>query len=141
MKRLIPVVLAVLVGCLFSYVLFRKVEKDTLLNSTGNAIAIQIGVFTNLENAERLRDMHGGLVFQDNDLYRVYYSILSQDVNIDFITEHLSNNGVNYYLKKVTVDESLIDESYEYETLMANTNEKSKLTINEELLALYKDVK
>lgn len=140
MKKMMPFILAVLVGCTCSYLLFRKIESDTLLDASGNAIAVQIGVFNNIANAEAMRELHGGVIFQDDDLFRVYYSILNQDVNIDFITGYLSEKGVNYYLKKITVDEDLIDESYEYEKLMASTNEQSKLTINKKLLKLYKEV-
>ena len=70
----------------------------------------------------------------------MYYSILSKDDNIEFVTNYLRNEGINYYLKKITIDEEALDESEEYEKLMSSTSEKSKMTINNELLKMYEGV-
>ena len=91
MKKLKPVFLAVIVGCTCALVLFKTVERQTIKDvDKHNAIAVQIGVFKDADNANKMMDNYGGLVFKDNDLYRVYYSILNNDENIDFITGYLS---------------------------------------------------
>lgn len=140
MKKLKPVFLAVIVGCTCAFVLFKTVEKRTVVDTKHNAVAIQIGVFKDAENANKMTDNYGGLVFKDDDLYRVYYSILNNDENIEFMTDYLSSKGINYYLKSIKVEDTLIDKSYKYETMMCKTNDESKLSINEELLNMYKEV-
>ena len=140
MKKLRPVILAVIIGCTCAYFLFNEVENSTIREVNGNAVAIQIGVFTKEENALNMQKTYGGIITNDDGLYRVYYSILSKDDNIEFVTNYLRNEGINYYLKKITIDEEALDESEEYEKLMSSTSEKSKMTINDELLKMYEGV-
>lgn len=140
MKKLFPVVAAVVIGCSIAFFIFGKVEANTLDSEKGNAVAVQIGVFKTFENASKMRDTYGGVVLEDDGLYRVYYSILNKDENIDFITSYLTKKGINYYLKSLNLDNKVLDDSYEYETLMTKTNEESKLSINEKLLNMYKEV-
>jgi hypothetical protein len=137
MKKLKPIFLAIIIGCTCAYFMFKSVEKNTLNDVNYNAVAVQIGVFKDSANATKMQEMYGGKVFKDEDVYRVYYSILKNTNNIEFITNYLSSNGINYYLRNIEVDESILDKSSEYEILMAKTNDESKLTINKELLSLY----
>lgn len=140
MKRLKPILLAVLVGCGCAFYLFKNVESKTFVENRYNAVAIQIGVFKDPDNAEAMSKTHGGVVFRDDDLYRVYYSILNKDENIDFMTRYLTDKGINYYLKNIKVDEKTLSNGREYELLMVKTNDDSKLAINEELLNMYREV-
>ncbi len=138
--KLKPILLAVFVGCTCAFYLFKNVENNTKKESSYNAVAIQIGVFKDSKNAHAMASSYGGAVFQDDDLYRVYYSILNRDENIDFIKEHLDDLGINYYLKSLKVSDDVLANSKEYENMMVKTNEESKLAINEELLNMYKEV-
>lgn len=140
MKKLYPIFLAIIIGCGLAFFIFRKVEKNTFESEEGNAVAVQIGVFKTLENANKMKENYGGVVFEDEGLYRVYYSILNRDENIEFITDYLNKKGINYYLKDLNLNNDVIKESDEYETLMTKTNEESKLSINEKLLNIYKEV-
>lgn len=140
MKKLKPVLLAVLVGCGCAFYLFKNVESKTIVPNKYNAVAIQIGVFKDADNAEAMSKTHGGMVFKDDDLYRVYYSILNKDENIEFMTNYLTTKGINYYLKDVHVDDDTLSNSREYEIMMTKTNDDSKLAINKELLNMYKEV-
>ncbi len=140
-KKLRPVFFAVVVGCTCAFFLFREVEKKTLApKSEGNAVAVQIGVFKDEENAQKMRDTYGGVVFKDEELFRVYYSILNKDDNINFITKYLNEKGINYYLKKLNLKDEVLDSSLKIEALMSKTNGESKLALNEELLNMYKEV-
>ena len=95
MGKLKPIFLAVLVGCGCAFYLFRNVESKTKREVEYNAVAIQIGVFKDQTNANVMRDSLGGVICLDDDLYRVYYSILNKDENIEFVTKYLSDRGIN----------------------------------------------
>jgi len=140
MKKILPVVLAVITGCTCAFILFKKVEKETILETPENAVAIQIGVFTKKENAIAMSENYGGLVLEDEGVYRVYYSVLSKSDNIDFITNYLKNNGINYYIKKITLSDETLDKLSEYEELMEKTKDTAKITVNKELLKIYEEV-
>lgn len=140
MENFKPILLAVLVGSISALFLFKEVEVRTEPQEEGNVVAVQIGVFRDEASANKLKDLHGGQVFLDEGLYRVYYSILNRGDNIDFITDYLERQGVNYYLKKLTLDEKIVEQSTSYEKKMSNSNDKEKLDVNEELLDYYKEV-
>ncbi len=140
MKKIRPTLLAVLVGCSCAFYLFKNVEKKTLVETRYNAVAVQIGVFKDADNAQKMSNTYGGLVFEDDDLYRVYYSILNKDENIDFITNYLSEKGINYYLRDLRLNEDTLADGQEIEAMMTKTKGESKLAINEELLNMYKEV-
>ncbi len=140
MKKIRPTLLAVLVGCSCAFYLFKNVEKKTLVETRYNAVAVQIGVFKDADNAQKMSNTYGGLVFEDDDLYRVYYSILNKDENIDFITNYLSEKGINYYLRDLRLNEDTLAYGQEIEAMMTKTKGESKLAINEELLNMYKEV-
>lgn len=142
MKKLRPVFLAVLVGCSFAFLLFKRVESRAEEEPTEdfNATAIQIGVFKDPDNAEKMKETYGGKVFKDEDVYRVYYAILQNDKNLQFMTEYLDNLGINYYLKGIKVNDDVSIKGEEYEILMKDTSSDTKLSINDKLLSIYKEV-
>lgn len=140
MKRLRPVIGAVLVGCFLAFAIFRVVEEHTLEAPKGNAVAIQLGVFKNLEAAEKLKQSHGGEIFETEGVYRVYYSILSTDDNIEFVTKYLQDSGINYYLKPMNITKEALKEGKEYERVMSKSRLDVRMSINEELLSMYKEV-
>lgn len=140
MKKIKPVFLAVLIGSVCAFMLFKEFKEEIKPVPSGNVVAIQIGVFTKSENAEAMKKNYGGIVSKDGDLYRVYYAVLSEDANIDFVTKYLQNQGINYYLKNITLENDILKRCEEYEVLMQKTNEETKLAINKEILKLYGDV-
>jgi len=136
-----PIFLAVLVGCACALFMFKSLLKVDSKEPVGNAIAIQIGVFTKKENAENLKDSFGGMILEDGGVYRVYYSILNNNENIEYMTDYLEKQGINYYLKTITVSDDLLYKSENYEALMSKTTKNdAKLTINDEILKMYGEV-
>ena len=133
-----PIILACAVGCSFAFVLFSKIEECSLKEPDGNAVAIQIGVFTEKKNAEKMSDNYGGIIVEDGDVYRVYYSIIQRDKNIDFIENCLDEKGVSYYLKKLNFEEESLEKSSALEELIMSTENKIKVT--EEILKMYEEV-
>lgn len=140
MKKLWPVVIAVLTGCILAFILFKNVEKKTINEVEGNAVAVQIGVFTKEENAISMRDSIGGIILEDEGLYRVYYSVLRNQNNLNFITAYLKNKGISYYLKKIKLSDVAIEELDGIEALMDKTSMDTKIKVNEELLGSIKEV-
>lgn len=140
MKRYIPVTLAVLVGLFFTFFLFKTPRESGTVSTYDNAVAIQIGVFTDFDSAEDMSKRLGGIVYEDEGVYRVYYSVLSNLDNINYMKNYLEHMGISYYLKSVTVPSEVLMEMSEYEALMSKTSEKAKNAINEKLLKMYEEV-
>ena len=138
MKKIKPLILAIIIGISLAFLVFNEVHKESVVSNT---IALQIGVFNNKENAENLKNRLGGVVINDNGQYRVYYAILHDKRNIDFMTNILDEKNISYYLKSIDLEENAFLKSDRYENLMnKSTRDSSKLKINEEILKILKDV-
>ena len=140
MKKLKPIFMALFLGTLFAFIIFNESTKDTYAYQSYNALIIQIGVFTKEEYALDMCKKYGGIISYEDNVYKVYFSILSRETNIDFIRDYLNNMKINYYLKKAYIDDRLLSMINNYEEAMEkSSDDKTKLEINNEILKIYKD--
>lgn len=139
MKRLKPLFLAIISGIVCATALFNNIRGESEEEVVTNAVGVQIGAFTKEENAIKLRDNYGGIVICDNDIYRVYYSILTDEVNLNSITSLLKDSGVNYILKNINLSDDVLDKLEVYESKMSDESD-SIIKINRELLKSIEEV-
>ncbi len=142
MKKFIPYLLSLILGAFFGYLLFQDADfniKDVFAN-TLTAKAFQLGVFNNLEGAEDLKkNYEGSVIMQDEDVYRVYYSILTNDKVIDKMEKYLTNQNISYYIKIITInDESLIKAISDYESTMEKGTDSVLTSINNLIMSSYR---
>ena len=138
MKKISPVVIAIIVGSICAIYLYNKEFKGSV--NKYNRVAIQVGAFKSLDSANSLRDNLGGIVIDDDGIYRVYVSILKNSDNINFFKDELDKKNISYYIKDIYLDDNKYLESIKYEELMEKTNNfKLKMKINNELLNYYKE--
>ncbi len=140
MKKMTPVILASLIGCILSFIIYKAIEKNTFIASKYNVVAIQLGVFNDPTKANEMASSIGGKTFRDGDIYRVYYAILNNSDNIAFIEEYLNKQGISYYLKSLSVSDEVLKESIAFENVMQRLDDTSKLDINEQILKIYEGV-
>lgn len=142
MKKLIPYLLSLIIGSFFGYLLFQDTDfnvKDVFA-STLPAKAFQLGVFNDFRAAEALKEKYEpSIIINDDDVYRVYYSVLTNDKVIIKMEDYLKNNSINYYLKDVVItDDSLIKSLSEYESSMENGSDNVLTSLNNLIMSSYK---
>ena len=79
-------IIALLLGGYFAYIMFDgTVNADSYKDENGfvRAKAFQVGVFSRVENANRVAKLNNGIVVQEDDMYRVYIGVLSKDAAIN----------------------------------------------------------
>ena len=79
MKKIIFCLLfSALIGVVLGIYSFKMFNKDNDVNvySSKDAYAIQIGVFEDINNAEKLAGKYGSIIVKDNNKYRVYIAIV-----------------------------------------------------------------
>ncbi len=142
MKKIMPYLLSLMIGSLFGFLIFRDTNfniKDVFA-STINATAFQLGVFNNVKSAEELKNKYdSAVIVKDEDVYRVYYSILSDDKVISKMETYLTEQNVNYYIKNITItDSNLIEALSEYENTMLKGSDTVLTSINSLIMSNYK---
>lgn len=141
MKRIIPYILSLILGALFGYLLFQDADFDLkeVFANTINAKAFQIGVFNNEDGAKKLKEKYpDAIIVTDEDVFRVYYSILTNDEVIKKMEKYLTKQNINYYIRNITInDEALIKALIEYESAMLSGSEKVLISLNSLIMTSY----
>lgn len=140
MKKFLPYIFSLLVGSIFGYLIFNsKIVNTKLLNDGINATAFQLGVFTSKDLAEEyLKKYPESIIMQDNDVFRVYYSILTNQKVINKMEKYLLKNKIFFYKKDITlVDKGLIKALKEYETSMIDVQDNTFFNLNKIIMESY----
>jgi type II secretory pathway pseudopilin PulG len=95
-------ILAILLGIISYYILssnyFQIQAKEKYVISL-----VQIGAFQNYDNATKMADQYNSYVYENNDIYYVYYKIyLNKDIN--YIYDDLSDLDIPYIIKNNNID-------------------------------------
>lgn len=138
-KKCLPYILAIVLGIIFGYYMFDgEIYLSNILNKS-DYVGFQVGVYTDLENASKIKEKYeGSVLIKDEELYRVYYAILHNNKNIQVMERHLQNSNINYYLKDLEiVDMNLIAEISNLESLMVDANNPLFLELNKKILNSY----
>jgi hypothetical protein len=133
MKKMFKSLVVLLVGVFLGYYMCFSNKLSGLFNVKYKAF--QVGVYTTLEAANTYRTRYkDSIVIKDNELYRVYVSILKDSNNIEYMKEYLDSNNISYYLKDIEIENREIKkEISEYENIM-NNNEVVFLEINKMII-------
>jgi len=142
MKKILPYLLSLLLGGVFGFMLFKdsNFEIKEVFANTLEATAFQLGVFNNEESALLLKNNYkDSIIIRDDDVYRVYYSILSNDIVITKMEKYLINQKINYYLKNITItDKNLIKAINDFEKAMIEGSDDVLVSINGLIMSSYK---
>ena len=138
MKKIKPFIYAIILGATFAFFIFNRNE---VVSAKAGSIALQLGAFKNEKNALKVKNRLGGEVFESRGIYRVYYSILHDKKNIDFICSYLDSKGISYYKKSIDIDENTFLKSDVFESIIKKqSDENKKIKTNKELIKFYKEV-
>lgn len=100
--------------------------------------ALQVGVFLNEEKALTEANRLEARVIKEKGYYYLYYSVLSEDENIQKIMEHLDKKGVKYFLKVVSTPQEFKDNLIQYEEMMKHTTSNiAFLELNKRIMDMY----
>ncbi len=141
MKKSIPYILSLFIGTFFGYILFQDSDLNVkqVFANVLTVKAFQIGVFNSKEGALELKNKYeGSIVLEDEDVYRVYYSMLTNDQVIERMEKYLTNENISYYIKIITInDNSLIKAIEEYEEKMISGSDNVLISINKLIMETY----
>ena len=99
---------------------------------------VQVGVFLNEDKAISEANRLDARVIKENGYYYLYYSVLSEDENIQKIMEHLDKSGIKYFLKAVNTSQEFKDNLIQYEEMMKHTTSSvAFLELNKRIMDMY----
>lgn len=138
MKKFIKSIIILILGVCLGYYIC-NINLSNLFNT--NYKAFQVGVYTSIDVANMYKSKYdNAIVIKDDELYRVYVSILKDEDNIESMSNYLNSKGIDYYLKDLDIsDKNLKKEINEYESIMNSNNEIVFLEVNKMIMEKYEE--
>jgi len=139
MKKVIPYVISLILGTIFGYLVFEKTDFNIkeVFGEYEEVTGFQLGVFNDIEVA---KEFTPSVILKDDDVYRVYYSILKGDDVIAKMEDYLSLKEISFYKKKIIVhDADLISAINTYENGILKGSDKVIENINNLIMSNCKE--
>lgn len=132
-KTLIIILIAIISGIAMGFIFYQRFEINEVVfaKQDYSAKAVQVGVFSKLENALSIKDLYDGIIVNDENLYRVYINIIKDQEVLNIMKEYYNELGINYYLKDIEISKEFNDILDDYEIILKNQDISNySLTIN-----------
>ena len=140
MKKILPYIFSLIVGSVFGFLLLNNEDVNiAVFSSKINATAFQIGVFNSIDLAkEYVKKYPSSIIVAEDDVFRVYISVLTNNKCISKMEEYLNNEKVSFYKKDIVVNDSgLIKALQNYEKSMLDGNNETFISINKLIMESY----
>lgn len=132
-KTLIIILIAIISGIVMGFIFYQRFEINEVVfaKQDYSAKAVQVGVFSKLDNALSIKDLYDGIIVNDENLYRVYINIIKDQEVLSTMKEYYNELGINYYLKDIEISKEFNDILDDYEIILKNQDISNySLTIN-----------
>lgn len=143
MKKIMPYVISLIIGTVFGYLVFDRTDFDIkeVFGEYEEVTGFQIGVFNDLGVAREFKGRYNSsVVLEDDDVYRVYYSILKSDDVVSKMEDYLSDKEISFYKKKLVIhDGELIRAINTYEGGILKGSDKVIESVNSLIMASCKE--
>lgn len=143
MKKIMPYMISLILGTVFGYLVFDRTDFDIkeVFGEYEEVTGFQIGVFNDLGVAKEFKDRYSSsVVLEDDDVYRVYYSILKSDDVVSKMEDYLSDREISFYKKKLVIhDGELIRAINTYEGGILKGSDKVIESVNSLIMASCKE--
>ena len=140
MKRFLPYLFSLIIGSVLGFLLFSKTDIDLpVFKESIKVTGFQLGVFNSIDLAkEYTNKFPHSIIMQNDDIYRVYISILTNSKCINKMEEYLNNQNIAYYKKDIVINDSgLIKALNNYEKTMLEGNQDTFISINNLIMDSY----
>lgn len=139
-KVLIVVLFSLLLGGGFAFFIFNKIRMEDVSVSEVVVTAFQVGAFNSYDNAYRVAIRNNGIVVSDEDIFRVYVSVLYDEEAISKLSLYYDSIGLNYYLKSISVSKKFVDSIKDNEELLVRSSSDTFSVINKSILNRFEEV-
>ena len=139
-KVLIVVLFSLLLGGGFAFFIFNKKRMEDVSVSEVVVTAFQVGAFNSYDNAYRVAIRNNGIVVSDEDIFRVYVSVLYDEEAISKLSLYYDSIGLNYYLKSISVSKKFVDSIKDNEELLVRSSSDTFSVINKSILNRFEEV-
>lgn len=139
-KIIITVVSALLVGVLFGVLYFKNTKENIAeaLSLDNEAIAFQVGVYKDIENAKKeVKKYPSGVIIIDREFYRIFIAISNNSEVINKLKTYYDSKKINYYLKNIVIKDEFVESFNSYQEVLLKTSSYDE--VNSSLMKEYSE--
>ena len=139
MKQSVKIIIfSCLIGATLAGIFFLGIKEKAEAKTAPILYAFQVGVFKNLENAEKLKDNYSyAKIIKDQEYYRVFIGITLN--NKDILRKIFESKGYKYYVKEIQVTEEIQEKIIKYDTFLVETSEENRDGVLRNMLECLSD--
>lgn len=143
MKKYVKFLLiAIFIGIVLAFVFYKDITREVrALTKKEEVISLfQVGVFKNESNATNFANtFSSSLVFKDGDYFRVIIAAVYHEEAKKKLEVFFSGEEINYYLKEVRVNKTLIKDVENFEKIILKSDNKEVINnVNNSILSLFR---
>lgn len=143
-KVIIPILIAVLLGCVSGKILYESYEsKNNNDSKYFNSYLLQVGVYSDKHSLKQAtKNLHDYIVKEENGKYYVYMGITTSKKNADKIKKAYESKNIDLYIKEDNINNvEFLSSLEQYDVLLDSvTKDKDILSINEVILSTYDEM-
>lgn len=139
-KIIITVVSALLVGILFGVLYFKNTKENiaAALSLDNEAVAFQVGVYKDIENAKKeVKKYPSGVIIIDGEFYRIFIAISNNSEVINKLKTYYNSKKINYYLKNIVIKDEFVEAFNSYQEVLLKTSSYDE--VNSSLMKEYSE--
>ena len=138
-KIFIMVFFSAVIGFILGFLTYRNyAEKIKMVfSNTNTSYAFQVGVYNSKDMADEKAQNSKGVVIPDQDFYRVYIALATNDELKDLLAEYFTKQGIDYYIRDLDLDKDLKTKMEGYEAILASTSEDKYESIIMKMMQEY----
>ncbi len=141
MKKILPVILGLVVGLIFTKIFYDSYNVTYAFNENITIYAFQQGVYSSVESIKANVNLNYYIYEKNGDTYHVYAAFTSNKENIEKLKGFFENLGYSIYVKEINIPANDFTEKLkQYDLLLSRTDNTSAIeAINASVLSEYEE--
>lgn len=141
MKKIMPILLGLIVGLIFTQIFYRSYSANLTFNENTQIYVLQQGVYSSIESIKENVNLNYYIYEKNNNMYYVYAGFTTNKENIKKLEDFFQKKGYSIYVKEITIPSSNFTEILkQYDILLEKTSDENIIeTINANILSEYEE--
>lgn len=141
MKKIMPILLGLIVGLIFTQIFYRSYCANLTFNENTQIYVLQQGVYSSIESIKENVNLNYYIYEKNNNMYYVYAGFTTNKENIKKLEDFFQKKGYSIYVKEITIPSSNFTEILkQYDILLEKTSDENIIeTINANILSEYEE--
>ena len=141
MKKILPILLGLIVGLIFTKIFYDSYNISYTFNDNTLVYIFQQGVYSSKQSVTDNVNLNYYIYEKNGDMYYVYAGFTTNSKNVQKMKDFFEKKGYSIYVKEINLPSSSFTEILkQYDLLLERTEDESTIeAINASILSEYEE--